>query len=213
MYELAEMVRHAVRAIPPGQVATYGDVAELIGCTARQVGRILATDGADIPWWRVVNASGRLPAMVESTLAVPGARLGFVEVEKMVLHDLTGATPIPLEALEGPAPLIEDPYAAFDLVARNDNTALKDLCWAVMVGTVPGFAIQKAPLPHVCSHTADQVFCVDVDPTGVTVMLVGRHETLIAYARFATPATSHLELTAQVDRLMAQATPPDALAG
>ena len=62
MYELAEMVRHAVRAIPPGQVATYGDVAELIGCTARQVGRILATDGADIPWWLVVNASGRLPA-------------------------------------------------------------------------------------------------------------------------------------------------------
>ena len=59
---MAEMVRRAVRAIPPGQVATYGDVAELIGCTARQVGRILATDGADIPWWRVVNASGRLPA-------------------------------------------------------------------------------------------------------------------------------------------------------
>ena len=57
------------------------------------------------------------------------------------------------------------------------------------------------------------MFCVDVDPTGITVMLVGRHETLIAYARFATPATSHLELTAQVDRLMAQATPPDALAG
>ena len=157
--------------------------------------------------------AGTLPPLVETMLTVPGARLGFVEVEKMVLHDLTGATPIPLEALEGPAPLIEDPYAAFDLVARNDNTTLKDLCWAVMVGTVPGFAIQKAPLPHVCSHTADQVFCVDVDPTGITVMLVGRHETLIAYARFATPATSHLELTAQVDRLMAQATPPDALAG
>ncbi|RXW31481.1 hypothetical protein [Propioniciclava flava] len=156
--------------------------------------------------------AGALPPMVEAMLTAPGARLGFVDMEKVVLHDLTGATPIPLEALEGAVTLIEDPYAAFDLVARHDNTTLKDLCWAVMVGTVPGFAIQKAPLPHVCSPTADQVFCVDVDPTGITVMLVGRHETLIAYARFATPATSHIELTAQVDRLMADATPRDALA-
>lgn len=61
MHELTEMVCRAVRAIPPGRVATYGDVAELVGCTARQVGRILAIHGADTPWWRVVNASGRLP--------------------------------------------------------------------------------------------------------------------------------------------------------
>lgn len=60
--ELAEQVRQAVRAIPPGRVATYGDVAELVGCSPRQVGRIMATDAADTPWWRIVNASGRLPA-------------------------------------------------------------------------------------------------------------------------------------------------------
>ncbi|MGI5950416.1 MAG: MGMT family protein [Brooklawnia sp.] len=60
--ELAEQVRQAVRAVPPGQVATYGDVAELVGCSPRQVGRIMATDAADTPWWRIVNASGRLPA-------------------------------------------------------------------------------------------------------------------------------------------------------
>lgn len=59
--DIGELVRRAVRAIPPGQVATYGDVAELIGCGARQVGRIMATDAADTCWWRVVNASGRLP--------------------------------------------------------------------------------------------------------------------------------------------------------
>lgn len=60
--ELAEQVRLAVRAIPVGSVATYGDVAELVGTGARQVGRIMATDASDTPWWRVVNASGRLPA-------------------------------------------------------------------------------------------------------------------------------------------------------
>lgn len=60
--DLGEQVRQAVRCLPPGRVATYGDVAELVGCHARQVGRIMATDAADTPWWRVVNASGGLPA-------------------------------------------------------------------------------------------------------------------------------------------------------
>ena len=60
--DLAERVRRAVRALPPGTVATYGDVAELVGCGPRQVGRVMATDASDTPWWRVVNASGRLPA-------------------------------------------------------------------------------------------------------------------------------------------------------
>jgi methylated-DNA-protein-cysteine methyltransferase-like protein len=50
-------------ALGPGEVATYGDVAETAGLPgrARWVGRLLA-EGAheDLPWWRVVNAAGRL---------------------------------------------------------------------------------------------------------------------------------------------------------
>jgi methylated-DNA-protein-cysteine methyltransferase related protein len=49
-------------ALQPGEVTTYGDVAETAGYPrqARLVGRILATIDIDVPWWRVVNASGRL---------------------------------------------------------------------------------------------------------------------------------------------------------
>jgi methylated-DNA-protein-cysteine methyltransferase-like protein len=49
-------------ALQPGEVTTYGDVAEIAGYPklARLVGRILATTEVDVPWWRVVNASGRL---------------------------------------------------------------------------------------------------------------------------------------------------------
>ncbi|WP_448221722.1 MGMT family protein [Gordonia iterans] len=55
-----ELVRALIRAIPPGQVVTYGDLAEAAGLTnPRQVGWILRTDGADLPWQRVVPASGR----------------------------------------------------------------------------------------------------------------------------------------------------------
>lgn len=49
-------------ALDAGEVTTYGDVAEVAGHPkmSRLVGRILAETDIDVPWWRVVNASGRL---------------------------------------------------------------------------------------------------------------------------------------------------------
>jgi len=51
-----------LRRLRPGEVVTYGEVAEEAGTpgAARAVGRLLATVDADWPWWRVVTASGRL---------------------------------------------------------------------------------------------------------------------------------------------------------
>ncbi|MFM7087293.1 MAG: MGMT family protein [Cyanobium sp.] len=59
-----ERVVAAVARIPQGQLATYGQIAELIGAwgCARQVGwalRRLPLPSA-IPWQRVVSASGRI---------------------------------------------------------------------------------------------------------------------------------------------------------
>lgn len=57
-----QRVYAAVRRIPPGRLATYGQIAELIGAwgCARQVGwalRRLQLPSA-VPWHRVVNARG-----------------------------------------------------------------------------------------------------------------------------------------------------------
>jgi methylated-DNA-protein-cysteine methyltransferase-like protein len=53
-----------VQSIPAGRVATYGQVAAAAGRpgAARWVGRCLAAvpEGADVPWHRVVAATGRL---------------------------------------------------------------------------------------------------------------------------------------------------------
>jgi methylated-DNA-protein-cysteine methyltransferase-like protein len=51
-------------ALREGEVTTFGDVADVAGYPrhARLVGRILSTTDVDVPWWRVVNASGRLVA-------------------------------------------------------------------------------------------------------------------------------------------------------
>jgi alkylated DNA nucleotide flippase Atl1 len=49
--------------IPPGRVMTYGDVAAELGSRgARAVGRVMATEGSSLPWWRVVRADGRPPS-------------------------------------------------------------------------------------------------------------------------------------------------------
>ncbi len=51
-----------VRGIPPGRVASYGQIGAFVGCGPRQVGRAMATlpPGADVPWHRVVNSRGAL---------------------------------------------------------------------------------------------------------------------------------------------------------
>lgn len=54
----------SVRRIPPGRVATYGQVAEMAGLDgqARQVGYALhtLTSADDVPWHRVVNSRGEV---------------------------------------------------------------------------------------------------------------------------------------------------------
>lgn len=59
----AEQVYSAVKRIPKGRVASYSDVALIAGRPGAQqaVGNALAKLGdleEDIPWWRVVRASG-----------------------------------------------------------------------------------------------------------------------------------------------------------
>ena len=62
--ELYERVWAAVKQIPRGKVATYGQIAALAGMPrhARQAGYALAATPANkkIPWHRVINAQGKI---------------------------------------------------------------------------------------------------------------------------------------------------------
>jgi len=60
-----ERVYDAVRQVPPGSVTTYGDIARALGAprASRAAGYALRAlpDGCySTPWWRVVNAAGRI---------------------------------------------------------------------------------------------------------------------------------------------------------
>jgi methylated-DNA-protein-cysteine methyltransferase-like protein len=67
-----ENVWQVVRSIPPGKVATYGQIAGLIPLPpgmdpktqlafgARWVGGAMANCPADVPWQRVINSKGEI---------------------------------------------------------------------------------------------------------------------------------------------------------
>ncbi|WP_341267015.1 MGMT family protein [Gordonia malaquae] len=73
-----EAVRALVAAIPPGSVRTYGDLSSEVGLASpRIVGWIMRTDSADLPWHRVVPASGR-----------PASGLRSRQLEKLRAEDV-----------------------------------------------------------------------------------------------------------------------------
>ncbi|HYP46580.1 MAG TPA: MGMT family protein [Propionibacteriaceae bacterium] len=58
--QYVEAVLAAVEQIPAGQVASYGDIADLVGRGGpRQVGQVMSRYGSSVCWWRVVRADGR----------------------------------------------------------------------------------------------------------------------------------------------------------
>lgn len=58
-----DRIYQVIRQIPNGKVATYGQIAGIVGnCTARMVGYALASlqPGTDVPWQRVINSLGKI---------------------------------------------------------------------------------------------------------------------------------------------------------
>ena len=88
--EQVERVRALVAAIPAGKVATYGDIADAAGLSSpRIVGWIMATDSADLPWHRVLRATGRPAAHLRTRqLGLLGAEGIAVINGKVALRDV-----------------------------------------------------------------------------------------------------------------------------
>lgn len=65
---LYKRVQQVVERIPVGKVASYGQIAKMLGkCTARQAGYAMAAvpDGSSVPWHRVINSQGKLSARAD----------------------------------------------------------------------------------------------------------------------------------------------------
>jgi methylated-DNA-protein-cysteine methyltransferase-like protein len=58
-----QRIYRIVRMIPPGRVASYGQISKIAGrCSARNVGYAMSSVPADtdVPWHRVVNSRGMI---------------------------------------------------------------------------------------------------------------------------------------------------------
>jgi methylated-DNA-protein-cysteine methyltransferase-like protein len=86
---LFELIYKVVRCIPPGKVASYGQIAKMLGQpqAARTVGWAMGAvpDGSDVPWQRVINSKG----MISLPPGSPGATLqrALLEEEGVVFDD------------------------------------------------------------------------------------------------------------------------------
>ena len=122
-----------------------------------------------------------LPERVAGLIPLAGMGLARVEVERAVLHDMHGATVIRAADLFHEAQL--DEHAGHDSVVAHGQDALKDLCWAVLVGATPGEVVDPGAPRGVCPSIAG-VHCVDVDRFGVTLLVAGAEGVQVVFAAF-----------------------------
>ena len=91
-----------VALVPPGKVATYGDIAAiLVSCDARAVGyalNALPSDRTDVPWQRIVNSQGGI--------STPGTTQRTMLEAEGIAFDARGR--IPLNRFRWKGPGLED---------------------------------------------------------------------------------------------------------
>ena len=87
-------IYEAIRHIPRGRVATYGQIARLAGIPghARQVGYALhrLPDESDVPWHRVINEKGRISLHPERS----GALQQSILESEGIVFDAEGTIPL-----------------------------------------------------------------------------------------------------------------------
>lgn len=113
MTSFFDQVYAVVRQIPPGKVASYGQVAAMLGHprAARTVGWALAAlreaEEHDIPWQRVINAQGRVsirhmehaPEEQQMLLEAEGVQFDQQGKVDWNRHGWDGLSAVQLEAL------------------------------------------------------------------------------------------------------------------
>ncbi len=109
-------IYQVVQAVPAGAVATYGDIAVIVGggCDARMVGYALnaipKAGAEDVPWQRIVNAQGGI-----STKGLLQRRL--LE-EEGIVFDAEGRIPLEQFRWLGPSATWAAEHGYFELPPR-----------------------------------------------------------------------------------------------
>lgn len=147
-------------------------------------------------------ADGVSPWLTELASS-PGGRLGVVRTDRVLVHDCAGVTPLVLQELAD-APVFPDTEAeweARELVGRLSSAELDELLDAAASGWA-GATMLAGSSTGSCPHMQRQVFCVDVDRTGLTLMDVEPGRAAVVVLGFDQPADSIKELADGLHQLL-----------
>ncbi|MDQ7993097.1 MAG: hypothetical protein AAGC63_08100 [Propionicimonas sp.] len=152
-------------------------------------------------------ADGEVHPRVAEVAAAPGGRLGVVQTDRVLLHDCAGVTPLSFEEVVEHAagasgwsgfPDLDQEWAARDLVGRLTADGLGELLRAASSGWDAAVALSSRE-GTACPHVDGQVYCVDVDGTGLTLMEVEKGASAVTMLAFDEAAGTLDELA---DRLL-----------
>ena len=96
-----QTIYEVVKTIPAGVVATYGQVAAIVGCGPRLVGYALASlpAGKDVPWQRVINSQGKISTRSDGA-ADPRQRQALIR--EGIVFSLKGTVDLKRFGWDGP---------------------------------------------------------------------------------------------------------------
>lgn len=151
-----------------------------------------------------------LPAHVAAIAASENGRLGIVRARRVLVHDSSGITPMPVNELQrclvggaavAPFPAVDEELDATHLVLACGQEVLCRLCDAVSDGRLAGRELTRRPLREGCVRFGDQVFCADVDRTGMVLVHIGPDTAETVFASFKGEVSSIEGLAEQIQGL------------
>ena len=162
---------------------------------------------AQISQWNELNRldADRTVDELEELMAVaaaPGGRLGLLEAEQVVVHDINGISRQNMELVVGTQPLcaqncpvqcLENSWSAQqcqeaqEIVNGRGELILYSLCDGVDNGIISGAVCSKKSTLNGTENIWGSVLCVDADAHGITLMRVLPFETTVYSLKFAVP--------------------------
>ncbi len=157
-------------------------------------------------------ARAGLPEQLVEIGTAEGGRLGVVRTDRVLVHDTAGVTPLDFALVAGQHPNLplgaaesfpdpEQEWRARDLVGELTDWQLAGLFDAATDGWEAALTVSQRVEPS-CSHVDGQVFCVDLDRTGLTLMAVRDGETTLTFFAFHRPVDVTDELIDRLDQLV-----------
>lgn len=148
-----------------------------------------------------------LPSRLAELASMPGGRLGVIRTDRVLLHDCSGVTPLAFEELSDDVaafPGVELEWEAQELVSRLTLDERDELLSAAAAGWNAA-AVLAGNSTGGCAHMGRQVFCVDIDRTGLTLMEVAPGFSAVVVFGFEQPADSIEELAEGLHQLLESA--------